>query len=191
MARVRARIHGATRRRLRRGFTLIETALTTVIVGVGVLAMVTAQSAFLQQNVWSTRVSVAERLGNEIRELTVNLPRHDPVNGAATWGPETGEASVLDFDDLDDFDGLGDGTVFSSADENGPIDARRRVIPNMEGWGQVIEVFSVDGSNIAAEPGTVADGTTEFMLIRVTVTFQGPRDEVPQEMTTVEWIAAR
>lgn len=191
MARVRARIHGATRRRLRRGFTLIETALTTVIVGVGVLAMVTAQSAFLQQNVWSTRVSAAERLGNEIRELTVNLPRHDPVNGAATWGPEPGEASVLDFDDLDDFDGLGDGTVFSSADENGPIDARRRVIPNMEGWGQVVEVFSVDGSNIAAEPGTVADGATEFMLIRVTVTFQGPRDEVPQEMTTVEWIAAR
>ena len=189
MARVRARIHGATRRRLRRGFTLIETALTTVIVGVGVLAMVTAQSAFLQQNVWSTRVSVAERLGNEIRELTVNLPRHDPVNGAATWGPETGEASVLDFDDLDDFDGLGDGTVFSSADENGHIDARRRVIPNMEGWGQVVEVFSVDGSNIAAEPGTVADGASDMVRVRVIVEYQGPADDAPREITRVTWIA--
>ncbi|MHC4809490.1 MAG: type IV pilus modification PilV family protein [Planctomycetota bacterium] len=189
MERMRARGHGGTRRH-RRGFTLIEAALTTVIVGVGVLAMVTAQSAFLQQNVWSTRVATAERLGNEIRELTVDLPRHDPVTGNANWGPEAGEASVLDFDDLDDFDGTGNGTIFSSADENGPIDARRRVIPNMEGWGQIIEVFSVDGTDIAAEPGSIADGTTEFMLVRVTVTFQGPRDEVPQEMTIVQWIAA-
>ncbi len=179
------------RREMRRGFTLIETALATVIVGVGVLAMVEAQTAFLRQNVWSSQVSIAERLGNEIREMTINLPRHDPVTGATTWGPESGEADVGDFDDLDDFDGLGTGTEFSAALGNGPIDARRRVIPNMDGWSQVVEVFNVNGTDIAVEPGTIADASTDFVLVRVTILFQGPSDADAREMTQVQWVAAR
>ena len=81
-----------------RGFTLIETALATVIVGVGVLAMVSAQMAFHQKNAWSTHASIATHLGNEIREMTWNLPRHDPVTGDAFWGPEgDNEASFQAF----------------------------------------------------------------------------------------------
>ena len=65
------------------GFTLIETALATVIVGVGVLAMVSAQSAFHQKNAWAMHTSIATHLGGEIREMTWNLPQHDPVTGDA------------------------------------------------------------------------------------------------------------
>ena len=87
------------------GFTLIETALATVIVGVGVLSIVAAQQAFHKQNAWSTNASTATRLGNEIREMTFRLPRHDPVTGLILpWGPEDNELWVGDFDDLDDFD---------------------------------------------------------------------------------------
>lgn len=179
------------RRNRRRGFTLIETALATIIVGVGVLAMITAQTSFLKQNVWSSRVSTAERLGNEIREMTLNLPRHDPVTGTAEWGPEDGEASVVDYDDLDDFDGLGTGTVFSAANGNGPLDAQRRVISNMTGWGQVVEVFNVLDTDIAVAAGSVVDASTEYVLVRVTVTYQGSSDPDPETMTSVQWIASR
>lgn len=66
-----------------RGFTLIEAALATVIVGVGVLAIVEAQQSFHRKNLWAVQSGVATRLGNEIREMTLNLPRHDPVTGHA------------------------------------------------------------------------------------------------------------
>lgn len=177
------------RHRSRRGFTLIETALATVIVGVGVLAMVTAQTSFLRQNSWSNRASVAERLGNEVREMVLNLPQRDPVVGTDNWGPETSELGFDDYDDLDDFDGDGTGTIFSAALGNGPIDAQRRIIPNMSGWAQLIEVFNVSATDIAEDPGTRADGSTSMMVMRVTVTYQGPNDASPQVMTTVQWIA--
>ena len=134
----------------RGGFTLIETALATVIVGVGVLAMVSAQQAFHQKNAWSTHASIATALGNEIRELTWSLPQHDPVTGDAFWGPEgDNETWVGDFDDLDDFDGAGDGLIFSATLNNGPINARREIIPNMAGWSQTIRVFNLDPFHIA------------------------------------------
>ena len=104
----------------RRGFTLIETAMATVIIGTGVLAIVFAQQTFHAQNDWAQRAATGMRLAGEIREMTFNLPRHDPVTGNDTWGPEDNEASVEDYDDLDDFDGA----VFSFDLDNGPLSAR-------------------------------------------------------------------
>ena len=174
-------------RRARRGFTLIETALATVIVGTGVLAIMAAQQAFHQQNNWSTHASIAERLGNEIRELSLNLPRHDPVTDTSFWGLEPNETAwVGDYDDLDDFDGTGAGVVFSAADGNGPINARREIISNMDGWTQTVTVHSVDPFDINLDPTDAtapADGTTTMLMVEVVVTFEG------DEMTRVSWIA--
>ncbi|MBL9119429.1 MAG: prepilin-type N-terminal cleavage/methylation domain-containing protein [Phycisphaerae bacterium] len=177
------------RRQARRGFTLIETALATVIVGVGVLAMISAQQAFHQKNQWSTQASIAMRLGNEIRELTLNMPRHDPVVGSENWGPEENEDALADFDDLDDFDGEdGEGTVFSDSLGNGPISSRREVIPNMDGWSQTVRVFNVEQFDTTT---AVDDGASEFMKVEVTIHFQGPNDETPLEMTKVSWLARK
>ncbi len=185
-ARGSSRVSGRPSRR--RGFTLIETALATVIVGVGVLAMVAAQQAFHQQNRWSTHASIAERLGNEIREMTLNLPRHDPVTGTAFWGPEPNEFSWTDFDDLDDFDGSGGaGLVFSAELGNGPINARREIIANMDGWSQTVTVFNVDPFDIT--DGTVGDGVTDTIMIEVVVMYQQSGADEPEEMTRVSWLA--
>lgn len=134
------------------GFTLIETSLTTVIIGVGVLALIEAQQAFMRSNDWSTHSASGAYLAGEVRELTRNLPRHDPVtglyldHGSGTpvlrgWGPEPGEDVVEDFDDLDDFDGLTfafNGTPGTGdADLPGPIDAFGTVIPEIDGSGVV------------------------------------------------------
>jgi prepilin-type N-terminal cleavage/methylation domain-containing protein len=170
----------------RRGFTLIETALATVIVGVGVLAMVAAQQGFHKQNGWSTHASIAMRLGNEIREMTLNLPRNDPVTGSTFWGAETNETWVGAFDDLDDFDGDGDGLIFSAALGNGPINARREVIANMNGWAQEVYVYNVDPFDITSIQG---DNTTTMMVVEVVVTYQAPTETSPREMTRVSWVA--
>lgn len=175
----------ARRRSGRRGFTLIETALATVIVGVGVLSIVTAQQAYHKQNLWSTNGSIAMRLANEIREMTLNLPAHDPVTGDAFWGPETNEGGLDDYDDLDDFDGDGDGLIFSAALENGPVNALREVIPNMAGWSQIVTVSNVDPFDITSIQD---DGSTSMLRVEVTITYQGPQDAQPAEMTRVSWL---
>lgn len=176
--------------RAARAFTLIETALAIVIVGVGVLAMMSAQAAFHQKNRWSTHASTATWLANEIRELTLPLPRHDPVTGKTFWGPEPTEMTVEDFDDLDDFDGEdGEGTIFSAALGNGPINARREVISNMAGWSQTVHVYNVDPQNIAAPPDPLLRGLTSMMRVEVIVHYQGPTDTAPVEMVRVSWIS--
>ena len=58
-----------------RGFTLVEAALATVIIGTGVLAIVFAQQTFHAQNGWAMRAATGMRLASEIREMTFNLPR--------------------------------------------------------------------------------------------------------------------
>ena len=118
--------------------------------------------------------------------MTLNLPRHDPVTGQAFWGPEPNESTLADYDDLDDFDGAGEGLIFSAALGNGPINAQRQVIPNMTGWAQIVTVTNVNPANITA---TAGNGTTAMVKVEVLVTFQGPQDAQPQEMTRVSWIS--
>lgn len=147
------------RRSAGRGFTLIETALATVIIGVGVVAIVEAHQAFMKSNQWSSHAATATFLGGEIRELTLNLPRHDSVTGlrleagaVAGWGPEPGEVLVEDFDDLDDFDGLTfafNGTPGWASDDDlpGPIDGFGLVIPEIFADGSVM--LDADGNPVA------------------------------------------
>lgn len=136
----------ATLARAAGGFTLIETSLALVIIGVGVLAFIEAQNSFIRDNAWSSEAATATLLATEIREMTRKLPRHDPVTGlwlqgsgsAAVlhgWGPDTGETVVEDFDDIDDFDGVRFG---ADGDLPGPINAFGQVVPAMDAQGNVI-----------------------------------------------------
>ncbi len=181
------------RNRLRaRGFTLIEAALTTVIISTGVLAILAAQQAFHRKNDWSQRVGTGMQLANELREMTMVLPLNDPITGSANLGPEDGEASVADFDDLDDFagavaeSGYGAGITFDP-----PINALRQEIENMPGWSQKIEVANVLPDNISATT-TQPLGTTEMMRVKVTVYYQSPQDVKaniePRVITTLSWV---
>jgi Tfp pilus assembly protein PilV len=173
----------------RRGMTLIESALATIIIGVGVLSIVYAQQVFHNQNHWATHAATGARLANEMREMMLNLPRHDPVNGNAYWGPEPNETTVQDYNDLDDFDGA----IFSAINGSGPINARREVIPNMPGWTQIIQVDMVDANDInfyhpiPNDP----DDYPENYLMRVTVivTHQRPSDDEAVEITRVSWVS--
>lgn len=171
--RTRFRDLRALRHDAPRAFTLLESMLALIIIAVGVLAFVDAQSAFTRSNNWSSRAATGMLLANEIREMTRRLPRHDRVTGltltgtgpSATltgWGRETGETTVGDLDDLDDLDQttFGEGGTF-----DGPIDAFGAVVPQtdlqgtvltengepvpMRGWRQRVTVEKVDPYNFS------------------------------------------
>jgi len=152
-----------------RGFTLIETSLALVIIGVGVLAFIEAQNSFIKNNAWSSEAATATLLATELRELSRKIPRHDPVTGLWLegsggsavlhgWGPDTGETIVDDFDDMDDFDGVRFG---ADGDLPGPINAFGQVVAaidadgvavldgddnpvSLQGWSQTVMVEKVD-----------------------------------------------
>ncbi len=158
--RTRARPSGA-------GFTLLETAMTLVIIGVGVLSMVEAQAAFIQSNLWSSHAASGNFLAQEVREFARNMSRHDPVRGldednAYAFGPEPGELTTDDLDDLDDLDGMRFGF---GGNMDGPINALGEVIPEinidgtinldadgnpepMNGWAQTITVEKVEPEEV-------------------------------------------
>lgn len=205
------------RRSSTRGFSLIETLLAMVIISVGIIAFVDAQSAFYTSNNWSSQSATGMFLANEIREMTRRMPRHDAVTGltlsgttAVGWGRETGETTVADLDDLDDLDGV----VFSNSTGTftGPIDATRAIIPEIDatgnvpdataplkGWSQAITVEKVDPYSFAnvrapnyeqAATATNARIAVDGFPLRVTVVvrFQGTADPVPREITRVSWV---
>jgi type II secretory pathway pseudopilin PulG len=211
-----------TRPRLR-GFTLLETALALVIIITGILAIMEAQGAFIRSNVWSSHEATATYLANEIRERMRSLPRHDPVTGlqlvgppgnqvVVGLGPETGEVTVDDFDDIDDYN-----TVLFGLNGTfpGPIDAFGQVIPEVDangnvvmgpngpvsliGWSQYVLVEKVNPFNLAdvrpwseevAPVGSFAGRKVDQYPLRVTVTvfYQGPYDPQPQAVTRMSWV---
>ncbi len=161
-----------TRKGSRSGFTLLETMMALVIIGVGVLAFVDAQASFSRTNAWSSQAATGMLLANEVREMSRRLPRHDPVTGltligsgasavVSGWGRESGEITAADIDDLDDLDGVRFGLGGTLP---GPVDAFGGIVPEIDldgtvrldangdplalsGWSQSVAVEKVDPYN--------------------------------------------
>jgi prepilin-type N-terminal cleavage/methylation domain-containing protein len=194
---------GCSRSRARKAFTLLETMMALVIIGVGVLAFVDAQTSFARSNNWSSQAATGMLLANEVREFSRHLTRHDPVtglvlvgNGASAvlqgWGREPNEVTVADIDDLDDLDGVkfGSGGTFQ-----GPIDAFGNVIPQiapdgtiemygnnqipMQGWSQRVIVQKVDpyNFNTVRDPAYQQLATPQLPFIAV--------DQFPLRVTVI------
>ena len=172
-----------------KAFTLIETALATVIVGVGVLAIVSAQQAYHIKNDWSLKTGTAQQLAKEMQERLVGLPHHDP-NVSNSYGLDPGETAgnLRDYDDLDDFAGpvsagYGEGLEFSP-----PIAADGTPIPELDQWTQRIEVMKVFPDHISMESGLPLSDPSPQMRARVEVYYQGPNDAQRRLMTTLSWV---
>jgi prepilin-type N-terminal cleavage/methylation domain-containing protein len=92
-----------TNRQPRRGFTLIEVMIATLLIGLAIAALVAANGTLSMANGLGTDKSTAEFLAEQIRELTALLAVVDPETALTAFGPE--EGSLAGYDDVDDFDG--------------------------------------------------------------------------------------
>ena len=145
--------------RRRRGFTLIESALVTVIVGLGVVATLELLANGTSANAESTQLTTAIHLARNIREMSLGLHFYDPQT-PDNWGVETGE-TLATFDDLDDLDGK----AFSP-----PIDARRQVLNSYTNWQQAITVETVDIDKLTLN---VPKGSEPSNRITVVISHRG------------------
>jgi len=174
--------HPPSRRPRRpRGFTLIETALTTVIVGTGVLAIVAAQQAYVQKNDWAQRTGLGMMLANELREMALTLPMYDPIYGPRVQSGHAAKSNLDAFNCLEDFANR----TFSP-----PINAMRQTVNDLPGWSQHIEVVNVLPDNISST-FTQPLGTTDVMRLTVTVSYQSPQMTEPMAITQMTWVTTR
>jgi Tfp pilus assembly protein PilV len=157
----------------RRGFTLMEASLVTVVIGVGVVAMLQLLAAGTMANGYSNEQTTAVNLANNIHEIALSLPFYDPDTVPGTtpaWS--TPEAGNTAFDDVLDLDGK----TF-----NPPIDVNRNSIANASNWTQQVSVKSVGGDQMTSvRPNTTAEPTAQ-----VTVTILHNNKAVYQ----MSWVA--
>jgi hypothetical protein len=170
-------------RRGRGAFTLIETAMALIIVGVGVVASMRLFASCSQQNTASTQMTLAMHLSGNIREAMSGLAFDDPNTGTGGWGPETGE-TLANYNDVDDFDGLS---------FNPPIDSLRSTITSMGQYTQVVTVVPIFpnklNSNVDDASPEIPDGTyTGAVRIRVRILYQRTANEPTAEVYRCAWV---
>src|SRR5437016_2991276 len=85
-------------RPVQRGFTLIEAAIVTVLVGIGVVSILELLAVGSNANRISQNTVSAVNLAGSIHELSLALAFTDPQT-ANHWGVETGEA-LAGYDDI-------------------------------------------------------------------------------------------
>jgi prepilin-type N-terminal cleavage/methylation domain-containing protein len=155
------------------GFTLIEALVATMIIGIAVVALLTANISHTKVNAFGINTSTAEFLVEEIRSLTASLDVVDPEFGAVTFGTETGENAVTDYDDLDDFDG----EVF-----NPPINVLGAELADFSEYTQIVTV-----ENVGANDFTTAIADHGSPIVRVSVQIMMNSEEI----TSTSWIRVK
>jgi len=159
-----------------------------VIVGTGVLAMVSAQQAYHIKNDWAQRTGTAQMLANEVREMMLSLPQNDPISCDATLGEEANENVLGDWDDLADFPaklsvaGFGNGTTF-----NPPVNGLRLEIDGLDKWSQVVTVENVLPDNISTTASQPL-GSTNMMRVRVEVRYQRTAADDVETFPVLTWV---
>jgi type II secretory pathway pseudopilin PulG len=158
-------------RQFNSGFSLVEVLIAVILVSLAIASLIAANGSFTRANSAGTELSTAEFLVEQIRELTTLLPVIDPNTGDSTFGPE--EASLADYDDLDDFDG----TSFSP-----PISADREVLSDFAAFSQQITVENVSAANFEQ---VVSNHSSFFVRVTAKVFLNS------RAISSVSWIRAR
>lgn len=158
------------------GFTLIETALATVIVGVGVVAMMQLLTVCSSQNSGASQSTTAIYLAQCVQEMMADLPFNDP-SGAGFGREESG--GLLTWDDVDDFNGW-DTTA------GAPVDATRQPLTNLNCYAQAVTVQEVSPNNL-----TLALPGSDCKLVTVRILYRRTTAGVWTEIYRSTWLRTR
>lgn len=90
---------------LRRGLTLLESMLASVVLAISVFAITLPFTMGVRNDEAQQRQTVGVGLAEELMEEILSKPFSDP-QGDSQPGPEPGEYSRALFDNVDDYDGL-------------------------------------------------------------------------------------
>ncbi len=157
-----------------RGFTLIEVAVTTILVGLAFVALMVAAGSATRINSTNRDLTQAVILAQEIREWTLHLPFSDPDPGDQGNPPGPDGSDPQDFiDDLDDLMNI----TYSP-----PRDGRGSGITDLADWSETITLTWRDPADISA---VVSLGTSDVIHVQVAVSF-GSR-----EILTIGWLVTR
>jgi len=149
----------------RRAFTLLESALATIIIGVGVLAVMGLFEACTRQNRAGAAATTAMLLAGHVQEMMEGLPFCDPH-------------------DIDDFD---------NQTFNPPIDSTRTSVPALSQYSQVVTIMPVypnqPSSNAdESKPEIPKTAYTGAVRVRVKVLYRLRPADPPQEVYRAQWI---
>jgi hypothetical protein len=167
----------------RTGFTLMEASLATIIVGVGILAMVKLVVACTTANDLAKQMTTAMLLTDHIQEAMSGLPFNDPYLVNTYFGPEPGE-TLATFNDVDDFDG---------SNINPPIDSMRNRLPQFSQFTQAISVMpilpgQISGNTDPLHPA-IAKGTyTGAVRVLVRILYQRVPTDPSVEVYRASWV---
>ncbi len=167
----------------RRGLTLFETSLATLIVGLSVLAITRLVTAVHQQNFYAQKTTTALTLANSMRELLAGMPFTDPANGVHL-GPLSWESGVTQYTNVEDFNGLS---------ANPPIDANRQAISSLPNWRQQVTVTHVNPNNYSLTDSLATDQACVLDRVTVTVSYNATPGNANTWMTiaTMEWLKSK
>jgi len=99
-------------RRFVKGFTLIEALLASGVLAASIGAITCPFVAAAQNEQEDARRTVAIHLAQELMEEIIDRPFYDN-DGFGASGPDLGEYTIDQFDNIDDFDGYTDAGIYS------------------------------------------------------------------------------
>lgn len=167
----------------RRGFTLIEAAMATMIVGLGVVSIMQLFATSTINNRASAQVSTATMLTTNIQEAMGGLSFADPGTAHMIFGPENGEV-LATYDDVDDFD---------QASLSPPINSQRQQLANLNQYTQVVSVWPVYTTKLSVNsnetsPDVPKTTYTGAVRVRVRILYRATPDAVAEEVYRASWI---
>ena len=139
----------------RRGMTLMEALLASVMLSMGASAVLLPFSVGAQSEQEDARRTFALYLGRELMEEIISKPFDDP-QGSEALGPDGGESSRALFDNIDDYDGYEDG-YNTSIDRIVGMNEQTIDAAAIEGLQRevVIKYVHVSGQDVGDDPNFV------------------------------------
>ncbi|MEL7087903.1 MAG: type II secretion system protein [Planctomycetota bacterium] len=164
----------------RHGFTLVETALATVLVGgLFVVAMNLVGASRVTQSRFAERDQALLLAENLLQEILAQ-PYEEPDDTGVAFGLEVGETLALrvDLNDADDYHGYS---------ESPPVDANGNAVPGATAFTRSVQVHWVE----LDAPETVSPSETGLKRVVVTVRRGGRATVTLRGYVTANWPDAR